>query len=150
MADCDAPKLTFQQKAELKAKLEDIYKPLLEQGSFQAEYEKRKSMENTAGVRDVLVVDLTSEETIDCLEDIIGQVEQIEDELGGEVWKGTIINDYKDGRMEMWVVPMMFKPEEGSVGTYSVEEIAIETDLEWKISGYMALVNITLDEEDED
>ena len=149
MAYHNIPQLTSKLKAELKVKLEAIYKPLLEQDSFQARYEGRSS----TGERDVLVV--TSEETIGCLRNIIWKVKQMEGRMSYEVWqirqefdckvwKGTIVNNCEDGRIEMWVVPMKSKPEEGSVNTYSVKEITIETDVE----KYIALVNITLNEDD--
>ena len=135
MAHRNASKLTSDQRDELKAKLKAIYKPL-EQHSFQAEYKKRQPMDCTEGERDVLVV--TSKDTKDCLQEIIQEVKK---KFGHQVWKGTIINNYKGGRIEMWVVPMISKPEEGSVKTYSVEEIEIITDVEFK-KDYVALVNI--------
>ena len=135
MAHRNASQLTSDQKDELKAKLKAIYKPL-EQHSFQAEYERRQPMDCTKGERDVLVV--TSEDTKDCLQEII---QEVKEKFGPQVWKGTFINDSKGGRMEMWVVAMTPKPAEGSVMTYSVKEIEIITDFEKK-KNYVALVNI--------
>ena len=137
----------------LQEKLERIYKSL-EGLEFEGCYEKRHLMKSTGEYRDVLSVTESSTKVNEALEDICENLEEetfAGEKLSNIVWKGITGGKYSG--YEIWVqVPW---PDSGG---YDIQEyceigetyrfkldtpsVDIFRDLDWKVPGYKAGVNI--------